>query len=211
MCTRRALRFHSTVVVRRTSLHGVSGAPCLARVVCRQYLFVEASIDFRVFGRRHWRPAQIAAGIEPIRRSLRPAAHLRHLRAPRGRAGVRRLALHRLEHRDDRPPLRPPRPRQPRACGRAARRACARAGRGRWVDVEPKRRKRALRQRFAALSEKNSPASGRSVDAETRPRRPCRQRKELISRNFVKPSNGLEPSTPSLPCRGVPAAADWLV
>jgi hypothetical protein len=24
-------------------------------------------IDFRVFGRRHWRPAQIAAGIEPIR------------------------------------------------------------------------------------------------------------------------------------------------
>ena len=24
-------------------------------------------IDFRVFGRRHWRPAQIAAGVEPIR------------------------------------------------------------------------------------------------------------------------------------------------
>jgi len=24
-------------------------------------------IDFRIFGRRHWRPAQIAAGIEPIR------------------------------------------------------------------------------------------------------------------------------------------------
>ncbi len=26
-----------------------------------------ARIDFRVFGRRHWRPAQLAAGIEPIR------------------------------------------------------------------------------------------------------------------------------------------------
>ena len=24
-------------------------------------------IDFRVFGRRHWRPAQLAAGLEPIR------------------------------------------------------------------------------------------------------------------------------------------------
>jgi hypothetical protein len=28
---------------------------------------VAARIDFRVFGRRHWRTAQIAAGIEPIR------------------------------------------------------------------------------------------------------------------------------------------------
>jgi hypothetical protein len=28
---------------------------------------------------------------------------------------------------------------------------------------------------------------------------PCGQRKELISRKFLKPSNGLEPLTPSLP------------
>ena len=46
-------------------------------------------------------------------RPLRPAAHLRDLRAARRRLGVRGLALHGLEHRDDRPPLRPPRPRQP--------------------------------------------------------------------------------------------------
>jgi hypothetical protein len=69
------------------------------------------------------------------------------------------------------------------------------------VDVEPKPRKRAQQQRFAASSETNSPARGRSVDAEDRSRRPCRQRKELISRNFLKPSDGLEPSTPSLPSR----------
>jgi integrase len=42
-------------------------------------------------------------------RPLRPAPHVRHLRAPRRRPGVRPLALHGHEHRDDRPPLRPPR------------------------------------------------------------------------------------------------------
>jgi hypothetical protein len=40
---------------------------------------------------------------------------------------------------------------------------------------------------------------GRSVDAEACPRRSCRQRKQLTSRNFAKPSNGLEPLNPSLP------------
>jgi hypothetical protein len=50
-----------------------------------------------------------------------------------------------------------------------------------------------------ASSETNQPARGRSVDAEACSCRPCRQRKELISRHFAKPSDGLEPSTPSLP------------
>ena len=67
------------------------------------------------------------------------------------------------------------------------------------MDVEPKPRKRAQQRQFEAASEKDSPARGRSVDAEARSRRPCRQRKELISRKFLKPSNGLEPLTPSLP------------
>jgi integrase len=53
-------------------------------------------------------------------RSLRPAPHLRNLRAPRRRSGVRGLALHRLENRDDRPPLRPSSSRQPRARRRVA-------------------------------------------------------------------------------------------
>jgi hypothetical protein len=38
------------------------------------------------------------------------------------------------------------------------------------------------------------------VDAEMRTRRLPGKQKELISRNFAKPSDGLEPSTPSLPC-----------
>ena len=53
---------------------------------------------------RHWRPAQIAAGIEPIRR-VRPAPDLRHLRAPRRHLDLRPVAIHERESRDDRPPL----------------------------------------------------------------------------------------------------------
>jgi hypothetical protein len=53
-------------------------------------------------------------------RSLRHAPHLRHLRVARRRLGVRGLAVHRLKHRDDRLPLRSPRPRQPRTCRLAA-------------------------------------------------------------------------------------------
>jgi integrase len=86
-------------------------------------------IDFRIFGRKHWRPAQIKAGIDP--------PHLRHLRTPRRHSGVRGLSLHGFEHRDDRPPLRASRTRQLRTRRRPARRARVRAGRGRCVDVAP--------------------------------------------------------------------------
>jgi integrase len=96
-------------------------------------------LDFRNFNRRHWKPVQKTVGIEP----LRPAPHLRHLRAPRRRPGVRPLAVHGHEHRDDRPPLRPPRSRQLPARRLAPRRARARTGRGRWVDVGPQARKAA--------------------------------------------------------------------
>jgi hypothetical protein len=37
------------------------------------------------------------------------------------------------------------------------------------------------------------------VDVEDKPGRDGSRRKELISRNFAEPSDGLEPSTPSLP------------
>src|SRR5438477_890394 len=86
-------------------------------------------------------------------------------------------------------------------CGLPARRARGRKGRGRYVDVKPNPRNRAQQQRFEVVSSKNSPARGRSVDAAARSCRSRRQRKELISRNFLKPSDGLEPSTPSLPSR----------
>src|SRR5207253_3511806 len=87
-------------------------------------------------------------------------------------------------------------------CGLPARRARGRKGRGRYVDVKPNPRNRAQQQRFEVVSSKNSPARGRSVDAAARSCRFRRQRKELISRNFLKPSDGLEPSTPSLPRNG---------
>jgi integrase len=45
--------------------------------------------------------------------SLRRAPHLRDVRPARRGLGVRGLPLHGLEHRDDRPSLRTPRPRQP--------------------------------------------------------------------------------------------------
>ena len=98
-------------------------------------------IDFRIFGGKHWRPAQSKAGIDPVRGPVRPAPHLRHLRPPRRRAGVRGLTLHGHEHRDDRPPLRPPRQRQPRTRSRPPRRACARAGRGAaWTSSQTPRK-----------------------------------------------------------------------
>ena len=43
--------------------------------------------------------------------------------------------------------------------------------------------------------------AGRCVDVETKSRRQRCKRKRRLSRNFAKPSDGLEPSTPSLPSR----------
>jgi hypothetical protein len=40
------------------------------------------------------------------------------------------------------------------------------------------------------------------VDVEAQNRRLSRKQKKLISRNFAEPSDGLEPSTPSLPWGG---------
>src|SRR6266511_1625435 len=100
--------------------HGLATAPCrgsrkrleaLARLPRPEngILFPNmrgGRIDFRSFGRRHWKPAQRAAGIEP----LRDLYDLRHTYATFAlRAGIpvfAVLALHGLEHRDDRPPLR---------------------------------------------------------------------------------------------------------
>jgi integrase len=60
---------------------------------------------------RFWPPSLAARagrrGHRTDTRPLRPAPHLRHLRTPRRRSSVCGLAFHRLEHRDDRSPLRP--------------------------------------------------------------------------------------------------------
>jgi integrase len=133
-------------------------------------------IDFRSFGRRDWKPAQTKAGIEPLRH-LRPAPHLRHLRPPRRRLGVRGLPFHGLQHRDDRSSLRTPRARQPRTRRLATRCARDRTGRGRWMDVAPGGRKAAQRQPFQALQEAFAASRGRSVDVGTPNRRPVRKQK----------------------------------
>ena len=136
-----------------------------------------------------------------VARSLRPAPHLRHLRAPRRRAGVRGLPFHRLEHRHDRSPLRPPRPRQPRTRRLPSRRARARESGGRCVDVDPTGLEACHGQRFKAEAEGIQHSGGRSVDVAARTRRHPSLRKGLICRENAKPSDGLEPSTPSLPWR----------
>ncbi len=95
-------------------------------------------LDFRNFNRRHWKPVQRTVWIENRHASIYlrgPPPHLRDLRAPRRRLGVRGLAVHGHEPRDDRSPLRPPRPRQLPARRLAPRRARGRTGRGRRVDA----------------------------------------------------------------------------
>ena len=128
-------------------------------------------LDFRNFNRRHWKPVQKSRRDRAAARPLRPTPHLRHLRAPCRRAGVRPLTVHGHEHRDDRPPLRPPRSRQLRARRLAPGRARARAGRGRWVDAGPQARKAAQRHGFQASREAFAAGGGRSVDVEVRSRR----------------------------------------
>jgi integrase-like protein len=163
-------------------------------------------IDFRSFGRRHWKPAPTSSRHRSAARPLRPAPHLRDFRPARGSPGVCRLPVHGFEHRDDRLPLRPSRPRQPRARGVTPRRARARTRCGRWVDAAREADKPCLRQSFRASSKAVAAQRGRSVDVNPPTRRLGGERKELISRELSKPSDGLEPSTPSLPFLRQPVA-----
>src|SRR5438105_858191 len=68
-------RFEATQALRQVLNRAVAWGlldynPAKLPVSVNPILFPNARggrIDFRIFGRRHWRPAQIAAGIEPIR------------------------------------------------------------------------------------------------------------------------------------------------
>ena len=156
-------------------------------------------VGFRVFGRRHWRPAQIAVGIEPIRGLY----DLRQTYATFAlRAGVPVFAVSRFIGSSiamiDRHYGHLARDSRVHAVSLLDALALERAVDAAWTSTG--RRANALsNSKCEVSSNKKSSARGRSVDAEARSRRPTRQRKELISRNFVKPSNGLEPLTPSLP------------
>jgi integrase len=156
-------------------------------------------LDFRNFNRRHWKPVQKTVGIEP----LRDLYDLRHTYATFAlRAGVPVFALSRFmgtsiamidlhyghlavdsyQH----------------AVSLLDALARARTGRGRWVDVGSQARKAAQRHGFQASRGRLSAGGGRSVDVEAATYRGEGKRKGLISRNFAEPSDGLEPSTPSL-------------
>ena len=97
-------------------------------------------------------------------RPLRPAPHLRHLRTARRHSSLRRLPLHGLQHRDDRPLLRPPRARQPPASRLPPRRTRTRTRRGRCVDVAAAAAHPA-EQQWNAATHSLASARGRSVDA----------------------------------------------
>ena len=71
------------------------------------------------------------------------------------------------------------------------------------MDVASESRKAGQQQRFHASQKAVAASGGRSVDAGAPNRRRVREEKELKSSNFVKPSNGLEPLTPSLPSIGL--------
>jgi integrase len=114
-------------------------------------------LDFRNFNGRHWKPVQKSVGIDP----LRDLYDLRHTYATFALgAGVPVLALSRfMGTSDDRSSLRPPRSRRLPARRVARRRARARTGRGRWVDVDAHACKAAPRHGFEAAPK--APLGGR--------------------------------------------------
>jgi site-specific recombinase XerC len=157
-------------------------------------------LDFRNFNRRHWKPIQRAVGIEP----LRDLYDLRHTYATFAlRAGVPVFALSRFmgtsiamidlhyghlavdsyQH----------------AVSLLDALALERAVDAGWTPALG-----AAKPHSNTVSWPHKgrlPAGGgRSVDVEAATARDKRTRKGLISRNFAEPSDGLEPSTPSLPC-----------
>jgi hypothetical protein len=156
-------------------------------------------LDFRNFNRRHWKPIQKAAVIEPLRDlyDLRNTyatfalwagvpvfalsrfmgtsiamidLHYGHLAVDSYQHAVSLLDALTLERAVD--------------DGRTPPRTLPKPY-GDTVSRPPGRRSRT--------------GGGRSVDVEATTGRGRVTRKGLISRNFAKPSDGLEPSTPSLP------------
>jgi hypothetical protein len=156
-------------------------------------------IDFWIFGRKHWRPAQTRAGIEPIRGLY----DLRHTYATFAlRAGVPVFAVSRFIGSSiamiDRHYGHLAHDSREHAVSLLDALAFERAVDAGWTSSRA--RGDANREDSFGLSNpRAAPRRGRSVDAAPRACRLRRRRKELISRKFRKPSRGLEPRTPSLP------------
>ena len=121
-------------------------------------------IDFRIFGRKHWRPAQAKVGVEPVRGLY----DLRHTYASFAlRADVPVFAVSRFMGTSiamiDRP-LRPPRQRQPRTRSRPPRRPRLRAGRGRCADVAANAPEASQEDGCGLSNAPPTPPRGRAVD-----------------------------------------------
>ena len=156
-------------------------------------------IDFRSVGRRHWKPAQTKAGSEPLRHLY----DLRHTYATFAlRAGVSVFVVSRFMGSSiamiDRHYGHLTRDSREHAVSLLDAQAVERAVDAGWTSHS---------KRAKPLSDSDSrPRSKRlrrvvdtAVDADAENRRLNRKQKEVMSRDFVKPSDGLEPSTPSLP------------
>jgi integrase len=131
----RAVPLQAIALAALDELTGEPGCPLLFPSANGGYF------DLHNFRNRNWRPAQKAAGITPLRRvyDLRHTFATFALRA--WHLNLRPLPLHGHQSRDDRPSLRPPRPRLSRARDQTARhlrrsRTRRRPRSGRRVDVE---------------------------------------------------------------------------
>ena len=190
--SRRAVPLQAVAVEALDQLRPREGSPLLFPNARGGHLV------FRNFNRRHWKPVQKKVGIEPPR-DLYELRHTYATFALRAVFALSRfmgtniamidldyghLAIDSYQHAVSTP-----------------RRSRARTGRGRWVDTDANDRKAARRHGFPAAREAFAVGGGRSVDVGARSRDNQRCHKGLISSNFSKPSDGLEPSTPSLPSR----------
>jgi integrase len=161
----------------------------------------DGRVDFRVFGRKHWRPAQIKAGTDPVRRLY----DLRHTYATFALgAGVPVFAVSRFIGTSiamiDRHYGHLANDSREHAVSLLDALAFERAVDAVWTS--PRTPLKPVRKTVAASRTHRPRRRGRAVDTAPRFCRLDRRRKELISRDDAKPSRGLEPRTPSLPSEG---------
>ncbi|MHB8642675.1 MAG: tyrosine-type recombinase/integrase [Gaiellaceae bacterium] len=153
-------------------------------------------IDFRIFGRKHWRQAQIKAGVEPVRGLY----DLRHTYATFAlRAGVPVFAVSRFMGTSlamiDRHYGNLANDSREHAVALLDALAFERS-----VDVAPNAPEASQEDGCGLSIAPPAAPRGHQVDAAHRFCRLHRRRKELTSRDEAKPPRGLEPRTPSLPC-----------
>ena len=141
-------------------------------------------IDFRGFGRRHWKPAQTTAGIEPLRHLY----DLRHTYATFAlRAGVSVFAVSRFMGSSiamiDRHYGHLAGDSREHAVSLLDALAVERAVDAGWTSQQ-KRAKPLTDSDYRPSQEAIHTSGGRPLDAETRNRHPARKQKEPNSRSF---------------------------